>query len=73
MSEHLLRGIKTSTQNLRVHSAKCTHAYRAVIHVFKSIQPADKAEEILIDSYKLLLLIVSYKTETERENRNFIQ
>ena len=45
----------------------CIH--HSVINVFKSIQPAYKTEEYLIDSYKLLVLILikSYKTERENE------
>ena len=50
---------------LHVHSARDTHAYsiQCLHHSATciSIQPADKAVECLINSYKLLLLIVGLR------------
>ena len=57
------QNIKTSTHNLRctqrihVHSARISYTYI-------SIQPAGKPEEHLINSYKLLFVVLEKDTET---------
>ena len=50
---------------------QCIH--HSVIHLFKSIQPADKAVEYLTDSYKLLTLIENNNKNSNNNTHNTTQ
>ena len=45
--------MRIATQTLRVHSARCTHAYITQLYI-TSIQPVNKAAEHLISSAPVL-------------------